>query len=71
MMKYQYPLKIDGHNIKVRPAIEPSNIIWENMETTKKDMALRLFFVSVIIFFILVGSFALIYIAKKRVIANN
>jgi hypothetical protein len=52
------------HPIRVRAAVEPSNILWENLEVSKCERRLRRTFVMAMTALIIILSIALIYYVK-------
>jgi len=58
-----------GSEIDVKQASEPTDIIWENRHFTSSARFLRTMMVSLVVFFMLCVSFALIYTAQKTSLA--
>ena len=58
-------LKINGmHHIEVEPAVEPSNIQWENLEIGRCEKQARKAFIVLVTIIIIIVSIALIYYVK-------
>jgi hypothetical protein len=60
-------LKINGtHHVRVVAAVEPSNILWENLEVSKCERRMRRAFVVFCTGIIIICSIALIYYVKTQ-----
>ena len=65
--KHKQPidLKFNGvHPLRVFPATEPSNILWENLEVTKCQRAIRKVFIALTTCIIMAASIAIVYYIK-------
>jgi len=55
-----------GGKITVKPASEPSDIIWENRKFSEKSRKTKKVFTCLILIFVLAGSFSVIFFASKK-----
>jgi len=55
-----------GDKIKVKPASEPSDIIWENRKLSKALRSTRKIFTALILVAVLSGSFTVIFLGSKK-----
>jgi len=54
------------HRLQVRGAPEPSNILWENLETSSRNRCMRRTVTALVMLLLLALSFALIFVAQQR-----
>jgi len=66
-----HKVKLLGENIDIRPATEPTNIIWENRHITKLQMFERSLVATAIILVLLLCSFVIIFEFKRSSIKAN
>ena len=59
-----------GRDLKLMRATEPSNMIWENRHTTKKEIYCRSFFVAIAIVILLIGALALFTVMSALTVTN-
>jgi len=57
--------KLKNFSLRVEPAPEPSNVLWENLEVGWKEKILRRSLTGLLTFILLVASFIVIYLAQK------
>lgn len=63
--------QVMGHDLYLKPATEPTNIIWEHRHFTKSQRTFRAFVATTIIGILLVISFAIIFYFKFNSIKFN
>lgn len=64
-LKYPDALKFKGHKLICKRAPEPDEILWENLETSKKEQGIRVLFTSVVTFALIFIGFVVILQAAK------
>ena len=64
-------VQILGQRMKVKPATEPTNIIWENRQHTTASRIFKTIFVILVIIFLLAISFSIILLLKQKSRESN
>jgi hypothetical protein len=64
-LKYPDELKFKGQKIFCKRSPEPDEILWENLETSKKEQGFRVLFTSVVTFILIFVGFIIILQAAK------
>mmetsp|Transcript_52500 Transcript_52500/g.60046 ORF Transcript_52500/g.60046 Transcript_52500/m.60046 type:complete len:842 (+) Transcript_52500:284-2809(+) len=60
-------LRFKGHHLRVKQAVEPSNILWENLEVSRSERCRRGFVIFFCVFLLLVCSFVIIFLIKVNI----
>jgi hypothetical protein len=58
-------LRLNGHRLKVEPAMEPSTILWENLDCTDLGRLGRRMLTFLVSIMLLLFSFALLYYTQQ------
>jgi len=64
-LKTKNPTLLLNKSIKMEPASEPTDIIWENRHFTRFDYCKRMTFAFSIIFVLLLGSFIVVFLVAS------